>query len=112
MLTTAKAIERAARPQRGAILEAAAHAAVLGEPVGFLCRPVAGGAVFEAVALDSARTCAAIDLRGALRFVSGARPADAFHRPRPGGSRFRADIERTAEAALVAAARPRHDETA
>jgi hypothetical protein len=106
MLTTAKAIERAARPQRAAILDAAAHAAVLGESVGFLCRAVAGGTRFEAVALDSARTCAVIDEDGKLELVAGERTGDGFRRPRPTG-RFRADVQRAAERALVAAARPR-----
>jgi hypothetical protein len=108
MLTTAKAIERAARPQRAAILDAAAHAAVLGESVGFLCHAVAGGTRFEAVALDSARTCAVIDEDGNLQLVAGER-TDGFRRPRATG-RFRADVQRAAERALVAAARPRGDE--
>ena len=111
MLTPTKAFEVAARHQRRALIDATAHAAALGEPVGFLRRPVAGGAVFEAVALDSARTCAVVDERGALSFVAGERPADALGRPAT-GSRFRAGVARAAEAALVATARPRDDDAA
>jgi hypothetical protein len=105
MLKATRALELAGRHQRGAVREAADYAAALGEPVGFLRRAVAGGAVFEAVALDSARTCAVVDEHGALRLVAGERPGDAFRRPAP--PRFRAGVERAAEAALVAAARPR-----
>ena len=110
MLTVTKAVELAARHQRSALIEANAHAARLGEPVGFLRRAGTGGAVFEAVALDSARTCAVVDERGALRFIAGQRPGEAFRRPAP-DRRFRAGAAR-AEAALVAAARPRGDEAA
>jgi hypothetical protein len=105
MLTTARAIERAARPQRAAILDAAAHAAVLGESVGFLCHAVPGGTTFEAVALDSARTCALIDEHGKVEFVSGERPAADFRRPVP-ARRFGARGRDVAERALVATARP------
>jgi len=105
MLNSTRALELAGRHQRGAVREAADYAAALGEPVGFLRRAVAGGAVFEAVALDSARTCAIVDEHGTLRLVAGERPGDALRRPAP--PRFRAGARRAAEAALVAAARPR-----
>src|SRR3954469_19998311 len=108
MLTAARALELAGRHQARALRDAADHAAALGEPVGFLRRPVAGGAVFEAVALDSARPCAVIDEHGALRFVAGERPAADFRRPVP-ARRFGASARRTAERALVAAARPVED---
>ena len=110
MLTATRALELASRHQRRAVRDAADYAAALGEPVGFLRRAVVRGAVFEAVALDSARTCAVVDEHGALRLVAGERPGDAFRRPAP--PRFRAGTERAAEAALVAAARPRDDEAA
>jgi len=110
MLTTARALEVAARHQRAALLDACAYAAALGEPVGFLRHAVAGGARFEAIALDSARACAVIDEHGALRYVSGDRAGEAFRRPVP--PRFRTDTRRRAEAALVAAARRRDDEAA
>ncbi|MEA2384699.1 MAG: hypothetical protein QOH72_4670 [Solirubrobacteraceae bacterium] len=110
MLTATKALELAGRHQLRAVRDAAGYAASLGEPVGFLQRRVAGGMIFEAVALDSARTCAVIDEHGGLGFVTGERPGGAFRRPAP--ARFRASIRRTAEAALVAAARPRGDEPA
>jgi hypothetical protein len=110
MLTATRALELAGRHQLRALRDAAEYAAALGEPVGFLHRRVAGGTVFEAVALDSARTCAVVDERGALRFVTGDRPGAAFRRPAP--SRFRAGVRRTAEATLVAAARPHGDEPA
>ena len=105
MLTATRALELAGRHQRGGVREAADYAAALGEPVGFLRRAVARGAVFEAVALDSARTCAVVDEHGALRFVSGERPAADFRRPVP-ARRFGASARRAAERALVAAARP------
>src|SRR4051812_13919529 len=111
MLTSAKALELAGRHQAPALRDAADHAAALGEPVGFLRRPVAGGAVFEAVAPDSARTCAGGGGRGALRLLSRARPAADFRRPVP-VERFRASSRRAAERALIAAARPRGDEPA
>ena len=105
MLNSTRALELAGRHQRGAVREAADYAAALGEPVGFLRRAVAGGAAFEAVALDSARTCAIVDEHGTLRLVAGERPGDALRRPAP--PRFRAGARRAAEAALVASARPR-----
>jgi hypothetical protein len=107
MLTTAKALEVAARHQRAALLDASAYAAGLGEPVAFLRHTVAGGARFEAIALDSARACAFVDEHGALRYVAGERAGEAFRRPAP--PRFRTAIHRRAEAALVAAARPRDE---
>jgi hypothetical protein len=110
MLTATRALELAGHHQLRAVRDAADYAAALGEPVGFLQRRVAGGTVFEAVALDSARTCAVIDERGALRFVTGERPGAAFRRPAP--PRFRTAIRRAAEAALVAAARPCADQPA
>jgi hypothetical protein len=110
VLTATRALELAGRHQAGAVRDAADYAATLGEPVGFLRRPVAGGAVFEAVALDSARTCAVVDEHGALRFVAGERPAEALRHPAP--ARFRAGVRRAAEAALVSAARPRDDKRA
>src|SRR4051794_41961970 len=85
MLTAARALELAGRHQARALRDAAGHATALGEPVGFLRRPVAGGAVFEAVALDSARTCAVVDEHGALRFVARERPAPGFRPGVPGG---------------------------
>jgi len=71
VLSPAHALELAARHQRRAVRDAIAHAAALRQPVGFLCRPGAAGAEFEAVALGSARTCAVIDAAGRLRYVSG-----------------------------------------
>ena len=108
MLSPTRALELAARHQRRAVRAAADHAAALGEPVGFLRRHVAGGAVFEAVALDSARTCAVVDEHGALRFVAGDRRGAARRHPAP--RRFRGGLRRAAEAALAATARPRGDE--
>jgi hypothetical protein len=110
MLTATRALALADRHQLHAVRDAADYALALGEPVGFLRRRVAGGAVFEAVALDSARTCAVVDERGALRFVGGERPAAMLRRPAP--PRVRAGVRRAAEAALVAAAHPRGDEPA
>jgi hypothetical protein len=112
MLTATRALEVAARHQRGALIEAAEYAGALGEPVGFLRRTVPGGAVFEAVALDSARTCAVVDGRGELRLVAGdERPSEPHCRPVP-PPRFSASVSRAAERALVAYARPREDTTA
>jgi hypothetical protein len=105
MLTASRALELAARHQLRAVRDATEYATALGEPVGFLRRRVAGGVVFEAVALDSARTCAIVDEHGALRFVTGERPAAASRPPAP--ARFGASVRRAAEAALVATARPR-----
>jgi hypothetical protein len=110
MLTTARSLEVAGRHQRAALLDACAYAAALGEPVAFLRRAVAGGAQFEAIALDSARACAVVDEHGALRYVSGERAGEAPRRPAP--PRFRTDMQSRAEAALVAAARPRDDDAA
>jgi hypothetical protein len=105
MLTIARALDVAGRHQRAALLDASAYAAALGEPVAFVRRAVAGGAQFEAVALDSARACAVVDEHGELRYVSGMRAGEAFRRPAP--PRVRTSARRRAEAALVAAARPR-----
>jgi hypothetical protein len=105
MLTASRALALADRHQMRAVRDATEYATALGEPVGFLHRRVAGGTVFEAVALNSARTCAVIDEHGALCFVAGERPATALRRPP--AQRFRAGALRVAEAALVAAARPR-----
>lgn len=102
MLTATRALEVAPRHQRRALIDATEYASALGEPVGFVRRAFAGGAVFEAVALDSARTCAVVDAHGALRLVEGGRrPA-----PRPLPTRFPASVRRAAEAALIASARP------
>jgi hypothetical protein len=109
MLTATRALEVAARHQRRALVDAAQYATALGEPVGFLRRSVPGGAVFEAVALDSARTCAVVDARGELRLVEGER------RPSHGGAvpmRFSTGVSRAAEAALAACARPRDEHAA
>jgi hypothetical protein len=103
MLTATRALDLAARHQLRALRDATEYATALGEPVGFLQRRVAGGTVFEAVALGSARTCATVDEHGVLRFVAGERPGDALRRSAP--VRFRAGVRRAAEAALVAAAR-------
>jgi hypothetical protein len=104
MLTTAEALEVAARHQRQALGDAAAYAGALGEPVRFLRRTVPGGAIFEAVALGSARTCAVVDARGELRLVAGERRSSRVgHAAAP---RFSASVVRAAEAALVASARP------
>ena len=102
MLTATRALQIAARHQRRALVDAAEYATALGEPVGFLRRSVPGGAVFEAVALDSARTCAVVDAGGELRLVDGER------RPQQGAAptRFSTSVSRAAEAALVACARP------
>jgi hypothetical protein len=105
MLTASRALELAARHQLRAVRDATEYATALGEPVAFLRRRVPGGTVFEAVALDSARTCAIVDEHGALRFVAGERPGPAARRPAP--VRLRAGLRRAAEAALVGAARPR-----
>jgi hypothetical protein len=111
MLTTTRALEIAARHQRRALISAAEYATALGEPVGFLRRPVPGGAVFEAVALDSARTCAVVDARGELQLVEGERrPAPPRLRAVP--TRFSTSVARAADAALAAYARPRGEQTA
>jgi hypothetical protein len=106
MLTATRALDIAARHQRRALIDAAEYAGALGEPVGFVRRTVPGGAVFEAVALDSARTCAVVDARGELRLVEGER------RPQPqtAPARFSSSVGRAADAALVACARPRHEQ--
>jgi hypothetical protein len=109
VLSPDHAIASAARHQRRAIRAAAAFADALGEPVGFLCRRDPEGMEFEAVALDSARTCAIVGPDGRLRHVSGGAPRDPSRRP---GRLVRGTAERTgvrsaAERALAASARTR-----
>jgi hypothetical protein len=113
MLDADHAIALAGRRQRRAVREAAGFAATLGETVGFLRRTVPGGTIFEAVALESARTCAIVDEHGMLRLAPPATsrepsgPADGVGRPyAPATPRFSASARRAAERAL-AAARPR-----
>jgi len=107
MLTADHATQLAGRRQRRAVREAAGFAAALGEPVGFLRRAVPGGAVFEAVALDSARTCAIVDEHGTLRLVPPARVREApDHGDATPTPRFRAGTRLAAERALQIAARP------
>jgi hypothetical protein len=109
MLPAAEALDLAGPHQRRALRDAAAFAGALGEPVRFLFRTVPGGTVFEAVALDSARTCAVVDEHGALRYVAEPRPGGAWDRPAAPAPapRFPAGARRAAECALVSAARPR-----
>src|SRR4051794_41822267 len=84
MLPATRALEVAARHQRRALISAAEYATALGEPVGFLRRAVAGGAVFEAVALDSAPPRAVRDARGELQLLDRERrPARPPRRPGP-----------------------------
>jgi hypothetical protein len=111
MLTATTALEIAARHQRRGLISAAEYATALGEPVGFLRRAVPGGAVFEAVALDSARTCAVVDARGELQLVDGERRPARAHR-RQAATRFSSSVARAADAALSACARPRGEQTA
>jgi hypothetical protein len=115
MLTADHAIELAGRGQRRALREAAGFAGLLGEPVGFLRRAVPGGVVFEAVALESARTCAIVDEHGTLRLApperSRTRPAersegDAVVASAAAAPRFRAGVRQAAEHVLRSAARP------
>jgi hypothetical protein len=106
VLTPDQAIALAPRHQRRALRDAAAFASGVGEAVGFLCRRVPGGTEFEAVALDSARTCAVIDADGGLRRVAGGAPRDPW---RPIASRARTaertGVRRAAERALAAGRR-------
>jgi hypothetical protein len=111
MLTATRALEVAGRHQRRALISAAEYATAFGEPVGFLRRAVPGGAVFEAVALDSARTCAVVDARGELQLVAGER-RPALPRVRPLPTRFSTSVARAADAALSACARPRGEQPA
>jgi hypothetical protein len=109
VLTSDDAIALAARHQRQALRDVAAFADALGEPVGFLHRRRATGTEFEAVALDSARTCAVVGADGTLRYVAGGVPRDPS---RPVGRRAPArgphtGVRRVAERALAATARPR-----
>ena len=108
MLSADHAIELADRRQRRALREAAGFAALLGEPVGFLRRTVPGGTVFDAVALDSARTCAIVDEHGTLRLAPAGLEHEPWDRARTAAStpRFNASARRAAELALTAAARP------
>jgi hypothetical protein len=107
MLTPDQAIVLADRHQQRAVREAAGLADALGQRVGFVRRAVPGGATFEAVALDAARTCAIVDEHGALRFVAPARRGGA-DRPTPApAGRLDARTREAAERALRAAARPR-----
>jgi hypothetical protein len=78
MLTPGQALDGAYPHQRRALRHAAQFAPARGEPVGFLRRPVAGGAVFDVVALGSARTCAVVDEDGGLRFVAPPRRDDPW----------------------------------
>jgi len=118
MITAEHAIEVAHRRQRRALREAAGFAAVLGEPVGFVRRVGAGGIVFEAVALESARTCAIVDERGTLRLAPPTPAREPWEHAGPldpdaadtdplrpvVATRFGSHA--AAERALVAAARP------
>jgi hypothetical protein len=112
MLTPDRAIALADRRQHRAVREAAGFAASLGGPVGFVRRAVPGGTVFEAVALDSARTCAVVDERGALRLAPRAVGRDASGRTGDdapvavAAPRVGAATRRAAERALATAARP------
>jgi hypothetical protein len=94
MLTPTQAIDGADPSQRRALRRAAQFATALGEPVGFLRRPVPGGAVFEAVALGSARTCAVVEADGGLRFVAAPRRDDPWGRGATGARRRRAERPR------------------
>ena len=111
MLPAPKTLELADRRQRRAVLDAAAFAASLGEPVRFVLRRApGGGAGFEAVALESARTCAIVDELGALRYIAeggGAPWQRAGVEVR--APRFHAGTRLAAERALRAAARPVRD---
>jgi len=112
MLTAHQALELAERHQRRAVLEAAAFAESLGEPVRFLHRRApGGGARFEAVALDSARTCAIVDEQGELRYVAGHDRRDPWARGGLSAStpRVHTGAPRVAERALRTTARPRRE---
>lgn len=101
VLTADHAIALAPRHQRRALRDAAAFARTVGEPVGFLCRRSPEGAEFEAVALESARTCAIVDADGGLRYVAGGLPRDS--RRQTAATAERTGPRRTAERALGAA---------
>ena len=107
VLTQTDALNVAERHQQRAVRDAAEFAALLGEPVGFLVCTVPGGTVFEAIALDSARTCAFVDEHGALRRVAGVRRGSAWDREPSLAPRFPAGARRAAERALTGGARPR-----
>jgi hypothetical protein len=105
VLTTDHAIALAARHQRRALRDAAAFATTLGESVGFLCRRGPEGHEFEAIAMESARTCAIVDADGNLRYVASGLPRGPV--PRAAATAERSGVRRTAERALAAAARGR-----
>ena len=107
VLTETDALKVAERHQQRAVRDAAEFAVLLGEPVGFLVRAVPGGTVFEAIALDSARTCAFVDEHGTLRRHAGAPRGSAWDREPSPAPRFPAGTRRAAERALALAARPR-----
>jgi hypothetical protein len=107
MFTETDALNVAEGHQQRAVRDAAEFAALLGEPVGFLVRTVPGGTVFEAIALDSARTCAFVDEHGAVRRHAGAPRGSAWDREPSPAPRFPAATRRAAERALSLAARPR-----
>ena len=107
VLTKTDALKLAGRHQHRAVRDAAGFAARLGEPVGFLVRTVPGGTVFEAIALNSARTCAFVDEHGTLRRHAGAPRGSARDREPSPAPRFPAATRRAAERALTRAARPR-----
>lgn len=109
VLTPDHALDLAGRHQRAALREATAFAHGLGQGVAFLCRRGPAGTEFEAVALESARTCAVVGADGRLRYVAGARPRDPWERTvhSSAATTTRTGPRRVAERALAAAARPR-----
>jgi hypothetical protein len=108
VLTPAHALALAGRHQHAALRDAAAFATAMGQSVAFLCRRGPEGVEFEAVALDSARTCAIVDAEGRLRYVA-AGPRDPWERAAraSAATTTRTGPSRIAEQALAAAARPR-----
>jgi hypothetical protein len=112
MLTARQALELADRRQRRAVLDAAGFAESLGEPVRFLHRRApGGGAVFEAVALESARTCAIVDELGELRYVAGPDRRDPWDHAGvwAAAPRLHRAPRRAAQRALRRAARPHRE---
>jgi hypothetical protein len=112
MLTAPQALELADRRQRRAVLDAAHFAESLGEPVRFLHRRApGGGAVFEAVALESARTCAIVDELGELRYVTGQDRRDPWDHAGVSAAtpRLHTARRRAAQRALRTAARPHRE---
>jgi hypothetical protein len=108
MLTETDALAIAERHQQQAVRDAAQFAALLGESVGFLVRTMPGaGMAFEAIALDSAPTCAFVDEHGTLRHSAGARHGSGWDREPSPAPRFPAGARRAAERTLTLAARPR-----